>query len=222
MPLAPRTARAIDLAAGGPCDGPIFVGTDGRRVDRHAAERIVRRIARCAGIRQARGTRHAPSRVHHRGAWCWRPPATCKRPPVTLTPEPPFPMTGPRSRSTGTPPTSSLCSSPAPAADLTYPLWPARSLQSGGITCRSQISRHRPDRRACRRRPAVTDRRFRQADHERLGAIPVPASLHPMVLLVPNSCPAGVVAPNSSTSRYRNRTPLWLFSTAPGTAVVER
>ena len=50
VPLAPRTARAIDLAVGERCDGPIFVGTDGRRIDRHAAGRIVRRIARRAGI----------------------------------------------------------------------------------------------------------------------------------------------------------------------------
>ena len=50
VPLAPRTARAIDLAVGEHCDGPNFVGTDGRRIDRHAAGRIVRRIARRAGI----------------------------------------------------------------------------------------------------------------------------------------------------------------------------
>jgi phosphohistidine swiveling domain-containing protein len=50
VPLAPRTARAIDLAVGERCDGPIFVGTDSRRIDRHAAGRIVRRIARRAGI----------------------------------------------------------------------------------------------------------------------------------------------------------------------------
>jgi hypothetical protein len=50
VPLAPRTARAIDLVVGERCDGPIFVGTDGRRIDRHAAGRIVRRMARRAGI----------------------------------------------------------------------------------------------------------------------------------------------------------------------------
>jgi integrase/recombinase XerD len=50
VPLAPRTARAIDLAVGERCDGPIFVGTDSNRIDRHAAGRIVRRIARRAGI----------------------------------------------------------------------------------------------------------------------------------------------------------------------------
>jgi len=50
IPLAPRTARAIDLAIGERCDGPIFLGSDGQRLDRHAAGRIVRRIARRAGI----------------------------------------------------------------------------------------------------------------------------------------------------------------------------
>ena len=50
IPLAPRTARAIDLAVGERCDGPIFVAANGARIDRHAAGRIVRRIARRAGI----------------------------------------------------------------------------------------------------------------------------------------------------------------------------
>jgi integrase/recombinase XerD len=62
VPLAPRTARAIDLAVGERCDGPIFVGTDGKRIDRHAAGRIVRRIARRAGIAKRVGPhtlRHA-------------------------------------------------------------------------------------------------------------------------------------------------------------------
>jgi site-specific recombinase XerD len=50
LPLAPRTARAVDLAIGERADGPIFHGTDGGRLDRHAAGRIVRRVARRAGI----------------------------------------------------------------------------------------------------------------------------------------------------------------------------
>jgi len=50
MPLAPRVARAVDLAIGERLEGPIFVDADGRRLDRHAAGRIVRRIARRAGI----------------------------------------------------------------------------------------------------------------------------------------------------------------------------
>ena len=50
IPLAPRTARAIDLAVGERADGPIFLAADGRRLDRHGAARIVRRAARRAGI----------------------------------------------------------------------------------------------------------------------------------------------------------------------------
>jgi integrase/recombinase XerD len=44
------------------CDGPIFVGADRQRIDRHAAGRIVRRIARRAGIAKRVGPhtlRHA-------------------------------------------------------------------------------------------------------------------------------------------------------------------
>jgi site-specific recombinase XerD len=62
IPLAPRTARAIDLAVGERCEGPIFTGSDGERLDRHAAGRIVRRIARKAGIAKRVGPhtlRHA-------------------------------------------------------------------------------------------------------------------------------------------------------------------
>jgi integrase/recombinase XerD len=34
IPLAPRTARAIDLAIGERIEGPIFLGRDGQRLDR--------------------------------------------------------------------------------------------------------------------------------------------------------------------------------------------
>jgi len=50
IPLAPRTARAIDLAIGERPDGPIFLRADGQRMDRHAAARIVRRVARRAAL----------------------------------------------------------------------------------------------------------------------------------------------------------------------------
>jgi integrase/recombinase XerD len=62
IPLAPRTARAIDLAIGERVEGPIFLGRDRRRLDRHAAWRIVRRLARKAGISKPVGPhtlRHA-------------------------------------------------------------------------------------------------------------------------------------------------------------------
>ena len=50
VPLAPRTARAIDLAIGEHTDGPLFLAADGRRLDRHGAGRIVGTTARHAGI----------------------------------------------------------------------------------------------------------------------------------------------------------------------------
>ncbi len=50
IPLAPRTARAIDLAVGERVEEPIFFGSDGQRLDRHGAARVVRRAARRAGI----------------------------------------------------------------------------------------------------------------------------------------------------------------------------
>jgi integrase/recombinase XerD len=62
IPLAPRTARAIDLAIGERCAGPVFLAPDGRRLDRHGAARIVRQAARRAGITKAIGPhtlRHA-------------------------------------------------------------------------------------------------------------------------------------------------------------------
>jgi integrase/recombinase XerD len=62
IPLAPRTARAIDLAIGERCEGPVFLAADGRRLDRHGAARIVRQAARRAGITKAVGPhtlRHA-------------------------------------------------------------------------------------------------------------------------------------------------------------------
>ncbi len=62
VPLAPRTARAIDLAIGERSDGPVFLTADGRRLDRHGAGRIVRRAARRAGIAKPVGPhtlRHA-------------------------------------------------------------------------------------------------------------------------------------------------------------------
>jgi integrase/recombinase XerD len=62
IPLAPRTARAIDLAVGERTEGPIFLAADGRRLDRHGAGRVVRRVARRAGISKPVGPhtlRHA-------------------------------------------------------------------------------------------------------------------------------------------------------------------
>ena len=46
IPLAPRTARVIDLAIGERTEGPVFLAADGRRLDRHGAGRVVRKVAR--------------------------------------------------------------------------------------------------------------------------------------------------------------------------------
>ena len=62
IPLAPRTARAIDLAIGERTGGPVFQAADGRRLDRHSAGRVIRKVARRAGIGKAvtpRTLRHA-------------------------------------------------------------------------------------------------------------------------------------------------------------------
>ena len=68
VPLAPRTARAIDLAVGERCDGPIFVGSQ-RRADRPSRRRSDRAPHRPTGRdRQAGGTAYAPPRVHYRRA----------------------------------------------------------------------------------------------------------------------------------------------------------
>ncbi len=51
IPLAPRTARAVDLCVGERQEGPLLLNHDGtRRLDRHAATRIVKRLARRGGI----------------------------------------------------------------------------------------------------------------------------------------------------------------------------
>jgi site-specific recombinase XerD len=54
IPLAPRTARALDLAISERSDGPLFLAPDGRRLDRYGAARIVRRVAGRAGGRRSR------------------------------------------------------------------------------------------------------------------------------------------------------------------------
>jgi integrase/recombinase XerD len=102
--LAPRTARAIDLAIGDRTDGPVFLAADGRRLDRHGAGRIVRKTARRAGIAKA----ITPHTLRHAslpppwtpGSRC----ATCKRPPHTPTRERRCAMTGPAAAWTGMPP----------------------------------------------------------------------------------------------------------------------
>jgi integrase len=80
IPLAPRTARAVDLAVGERCSGPIFCDRSGGRLDRHGAARVVRRIARGAGIFKKVGLhtlRHAFITAAQFGRRC--PPARRSR-----------------------------------------------------------------------------------------------------------------------------------------------
>ena len=61
IPLPPRIARALDLAAGERRSGPLLLARSGRRLNRHAATRIVRRLAKAAGI-----TKHiSPHSLRH-------------------------------------------------------------------------------------------------------------------------------------------------------------
>jgi integrase/recombinase XerD len=50
VPMAPRTARMVYLAVGERVEGAIFVTDSGERMNRHQAARVVRRLARHAGI----------------------------------------------------------------------------------------------------------------------------------------------------------------------------
>ena len=83
IPLAPRTARALDLAIGERTAGPVFLAADGRRLDRHGAERIVRRTASRAKI----GKTVTPHTLRHAFITAsWTPGCrceTCRRPPHT-------------------------------------------------------------------------------------------------------------------------------------------
>jgi integrase/recombinase XerD len=69
IPLAPRTARAIDLAIGERTDRAVFLAVDGRRLDRHGAGRLVRKVARGAGITKA-VTPHTLRHAFYRRARC--------------------------------------------------------------------------------------------------------------------------------------------------------
>lgn len=51
--LAPRTAAALEAMLTARSAGPLFATRTGRRMDRHAALKVVRRLARVAGIEHA-------------------------------------------------------------------------------------------------------------------------------------------------------------------------
>lgn len=54
IPLPPRVARSIDLAANERLGGPVLLSRSGQRLDRHGATRIVRRVARREGTVRSR------------------------------------------------------------------------------------------------------------------------------------------------------------------------
>jgi site-specific recombinase XerD len=112
IPLAPRTARAIDLAVGERTEGPLFLAADGRRLDRHGAARIVRRVTRRAGITKSVGPhtlRHAFITSFDAGV----PPRDVQEAASHADPRTtPCVMTVHGPASTGTPPTSSPPTSP--------------------------------------------------------------------------------------------------------------
>jgi site-specific recombinase XerD len=54
VPLPPAVGRAIDRAVAGRTPGPILLNTRGGRMDRHAATRRLRHLARVAGVRPPR------------------------------------------------------------------------------------------------------------------------------------------------------------------------
>jgi integrase/recombinase XerD len=107
IPLAPRTARAIDLAIGERSEGPVFLAAGGRRLDRHGAAPIVRRVACRAGLTKPVGPhtlRHAfITAALDAGSRC----GMCRKPPRTPIRGPPSDTTAPVAVWTGTPPTSS-------------------------------------------------------------------------------------------------------------------
>jgi integrase/recombinase XerD len=78
IPLAPRTARAIDLAVGERVEGPIFLTPDGQRLDRHGAAGRPP-SSQPGGDYQTGWASYTAARVHHRSAGCWG--AAPRRPP---------------------------------------------------------------------------------------------------------------------------------------------
>ena len=99
IPLAPRTARAIDFAIGERLDGPIFLRPDGRRIPPlRRTPRPPRRYK--AGFGQEDQPAHPAARVHHRRARRWRPAARRAGSRLARRPTHDYPLR-PRPRVTG-------------------------------------------------------------------------------------------------------------------------
>jgi integrase/recombinase XerD len=117
LPLAPRTARTVDLAIGERLDGPIFLRPDEQRMDRHCASRIVRRVARRAGVNNPSGRTRCAKRSSPQPSTPASRFATSRRLRPTRIRARPCATTALASPSTATPPTSSPPTSPAPPAN---------------------------------------------------------------------------------------------------------
>ena len=107
MPLAPRVARAIDLAVGERLEGPIFIDADGR--DSIATPLVGSCVASPAAPRSASESDRTPCATPSSPP-PWTPASrcvTCKRRPATPTHAQRCATTGVASPSTGTPPNGS-------------------------------------------------------------------------------------------------------------------
>ena len=135
VPLAPRTARAIDLAVGERTDGPVFLAADGRRMDRHGAGRIVRKTARRAGIAKT-VTPHTLRHAFITAALdAGVPLRDVQEAASHADPEPRCGMTGPAAAWTGMRPTLSPPTSRAPPGNGT----PAGAASPGSGSGRAKL-----------------------------------------------------------------------------------
>ena len=144
IPLARRTTRAIDTAIGERTEGALLARADGSRLDRHAAGRIVRRLAKRAGIDKPispHSLRHAATAAAHASdpvSMLAAASETSRTSRATSIHARPAAMTAPATHSTATPPTSSPPTSPGPPAhddarvalDTATPIGAGRSLKN--------------------------------------------------------------------------------------------
>ena len=85
IPLAPRTARAIDLAIGERTDGPVFLTGDGRRLDRHSERRSLHLTRKRSAVRcQPSGLQHDRESGADLGALRGSVPGTRDKPTARL------------------------------------------------------------------------------------------------------------------------------------------
>ena len=140
IPLAPRTSRVVDLYLNERTTGPIFLGAKGGRMDRYATDRMVKRLARRAGItkRISPTVFATPSSPLPSTLAC--PCGMCRKRPATPIPGPPCATTEAEVRSIAMPPTSWPRSWLAPPAE---PPRSARAIPGGDIARARRLPRGR-------------------------------------------------------------------------------